>query len=129
MNRKQKTLLIIDGAINLLLGALLFSFPFGVAEILGIYRPQVFFYPSILGAVLVGIGIALMIEAFGARRGVRGLGLGGAIAINLCGGGVLAAWLSLFPRDLPARGQILLWAVAVIVLGVGMTELVTKSWK
>jgi hypothetical protein len=129
MNHKQKTLLIVDGAINLLLGALLFLLPFGLADVLGVYRPQVCFYPSILGAVLLGIGVALMIEAFGSRHGIRGLGLGGAIAINLCGGGVLAAWLFLFPHDLPARGQILLWSIAIVVLGVGLTELVTKSWK
>jgi hypothetical protein len=50
-----------------------------------------YFYPNALGGVLSGIGIALLIEAFREPNGLVGLGLGGAIAINLCDGFTLAA--------------------------------------
>lgn len=48
------------------------------------------FYASIFGGVLFGIGIALLMERSRETTGLSGLGLGGAIAINLCGGFVLA---------------------------------------
>ena len=47
-----------------------------------------------MGGVFIGIALALFIEAFRERpQGLVGLGLGGAIAINLCGGLVLMGWL------------------------------------
>lgn len=57
-------------------------------------------YPSILGAVLVGIGVALLIQ----NKSESGLSLAGAVAINLCGGIVLAFWLSFGFLALPTRG-------------------------
>ena len=123
------TLLAVDAAINVLLGGLLLLFPAGMLEFLGLPPVVHHFYTTILGAVLFGIGIALLIDLFGASHGVRGLGLGGAIAINLCGGGVLLLWLIFRPFELPIRGHAVLWFVAVLVLGVGLVELVTGSWK
>jgi hypothetical protein len=129
MTPKQKLLLAIDGVVNLALGVLLLLFPWGTAELLGVPQTDVSYYPSILGAVIFGIGIALFIELYGKPKGVRGLGLGGAIAINLIGAGVLVVWLLLAPFDLPLRGHITLWTVAVVVLGVGIVELAAKSWR
>jgi hypothetical protein len=88
-----------------------------------------FFYPSILGAVIFGIGIALLLEFAGSRARVRGLGLGGAIAINLCGGGALLVWLLAVPLALPLRGKIVLWVVAVLVLAIGVAEVAARSWR
>jgi hypothetical protein len=129
MERKHKTLLLIDGIINLVLGVLLLLFPFGIAHILGVPESAINFYPSILGAVIFGIGIALIIEVYGAPKGIRGLGLGGAIAINLCGAGVLLGWLLIKRFEIPLRGHIILWSIAVIVILVGLIELITKSYK
>ena len=129
MEQKHKILLVIDGIINLILGLLLLLFPLGIANIFGVPESDINFYPSILGAVIFGIGIALIIEVYGAPKGIRGLGLGGAIAINLCGAGVLLAWLLLKRFDIPLRGQIILWSIALIVILVGLIELVTKSYK
>jgi hypothetical protein len=99
-------LLTIDALINLVLGVLLLVFPAGLVSALGVLPAQVAFYPSILGAVLVGIGIALVIER---ARGSSGLGLAGAISINMSAGLVLAAWLLIGSLDIPLRGQVLLW--------------------
>ena len=129
MERKQEILLSIDGLINVLLGILLILFPFGIAEFVGAPNPSTNFYPTILGGVIFGIGIALYIERYGYKSGIRGLGLGGAIAINLCGGLVLLIWLMVNPFDLPIRGYIILWVIALLVLVVGIVELVAKSWK
>lgn len=129
MGESTKKLLIIDGIVNLLLGVLLLLFPFGLAQQLGLPIPDTQFYPSLFGAVLFGIGIALLIEAYGTPSGIRGLGLAGAIAINFCGAGVLILWLLLIPLDLPLRGQIILWTIAITVLAIGLWELFNRPWK
>jgi len=128
MRSKHKTLLVIDAIINLVLGVLLLLFPAGVVELLGLPLTNTNFYSSILGAVLFGIGVALLVERYGASRNIRGLGLGGAIAINLCGAGVLLLWLLISPFDIPLRGNVILWSIAIIVLIVGFVEIIAKSW-
>jgi hypothetical protein len=129
VNTKHKVLLAIDGIVNVALGTVLLLFPAGLLEFFGLPDTDMFFYTSILGAVIFGIGLALFIELLGAPARVRGLGLGGAIAINLCGGGVLLVWLVAFPLAIPLRGQVTLWLVAFIVLVIGIAELFAKSWK
>ena len=52
METKDKTLLFIDGIVNLLLGILLLLFPLGIAELVGAPLPHTHFYPTILGAVI-----------------------------------------------------------------------------
>jgi hypothetical protein len=121
--------LTIDGIINLALGILLLFFPLGMAELLGVPQSNVSFYPTILGAVIFGIGIALLIERYGFTRNIRGLGLGGAIAINMCGALALLVWLVSTPLNIPLRGYVILWSIAVIVLLVGMVEILAKSWR
>ena len=128
MERKHEILLIIDGIINLALGIILLFFPLGIAEVLGVPKSHMGFYPTILGGVIFGIGIALFIERYGSLRNIRGLGLGGAIAINFCGAIVLLIWLLSTPFEIPLRGYIILWSIAIIVLLVGMVEMITKSW-
>jgi len=120
MKRNVKLLLAADAVINLILGALLLLFPAGILEYLGLPPTDTYFYSSILGGVIFGIGIALGLERWGPSD-IRGLGLGGAIAINLCGGGILLFWL-LF-------GYLTLPLVAILVLGIGFVELLTKSWR
>ena len=128
MEKKHEVLLTVDGVINLVLGLLLILFPLGIAEIFGVLRTNSDFYPTILGGVIFGIGIALLIERYGFRKGVRGLGLGGAIAINLCGSLVLIVWLLSAPPEIPVRGHAILWSIAIIVFGVGIIEAFAKSW-
>jgi hypothetical protein len=125
MHAPYKRLLFIDAVINLLLGSLLLLYPLGIADWLGVPVAASAFYPTILGGVLIGIGLALLIEARGGMRGARGLGMAGAIAINLCGAGVLAVWLVAMPPAIPLRGMILLGAIAVAVLGLALIELFT----
>jgi hypothetical protein len=129
MKAKSKALLLIDGIVNLLVGILLLLFPLGMAQLLGVPLPNINFYPTILGAVIFGIGIALLFEAYGEPRGIHGLGLAGAIAINFCAAGVLTIWLIATPLNLPLRGYIILWTIAIAVWAIGFIELISKSWK
>ena len=128
MNKHQELLLTLDGIVNLGIGILLLLVPMGIAEILGVPRSNLDFYPTILGAVILGIGIALLIERYGYSRNIRGLGLAGAIVINFCGATVLLLWLVFGSLELPVRGYILLWVIVILVFGIGIAEVVTKSW-
>ena len=118
----HSTLLKADAAINLILGILLMAFPAGLVKALGIPMANTPFYATILGAVLVGIGLALLIECYRKSNRFIGLGLGGAIAINLCGGFVLAVWLLSDKLILPLRGQILLWSLVLLLAGISLLE-------
>lgn len=123
MGRWERTLLLIDAMANLVLGALLLSYPIGIADVLGLPSSNSSFFPSILGGVVFGIGIALLL----ARAGRPGLGIEGAVAINLVGAGVLVIWLVAQPPEIPFRGLITLWAVAAVVLGIGAVELFHRT--
>jgi hypothetical protein len=77
------------------------------------------FFPNVLGGVLFGIGLALLIAY---RGGTQGLGLDGAIAINLCGAGVVVGWLVIAPHAIPPRGKITLWIIALAVIAIALVE-------
>ena len=116
----QRSLLLADALINLLLGALLLVYPQWLVEALGMPVVATTFFPNVLGGVLFGIGLALLISY---RGGVQGLGLDGAIAINLCGAGVVVGWLVIAPQAIPSRGKITLWIIALLVIAIGLIEL------
>ena len=119
----RQQLMTVDAVVNLVLGTILLLFPAGVVELLGLPPTETFFYTSILGGVIFGIGLALILELRGDERSPDGLGLTGAIAINLCGAGMLLYWLLFGGLNLPLGGSLLLWTVAVAVLGIAVAEL------
>ena len=121
---RRSKLLLVDAIINLILGALLATFPKSVVEFLGVPDTDITFYPSILGAVLIGIGVALVIEYLRKPTRPAGLGLYGAIAINLCGAVFLIGWLLIGNLEIPLRGQIFLWGLAVVLIVISVVELV-----
>ena len=123
--RTETRLLFVDAIVNLVLGALLLAFPGSIVEFLGIPDAESAFYPSVLGAILSGIGIALLVTCIRPQAG--GLGLGGAIAINLCGGLALAGWLLLGELALPPRGHIFLWSLAMFLVGISTIEFVAQK--
>jgi len=128
---KISKVLVVDAVINMFLGfllLLLIPFPQQITQILGIPDVKHAFYASIMGGVLIGIGLALFIEAFREKeQGLVGLGLGGAILINLCGGTVLVGWLIFGKLELPGHGQIVLWIIAAILLVISVIELVVHT--
>ena len=52
-----------------------------------------------------------------------GLGLGGAVAINLSGGFVLLLWLIFGDLDIPLKGYFFLWSLALILVGISLIEI------
>ncbi len=122
MTAAERVLLLVDAIANLVLGGLLLCFPLGIGRLLDLPAADTAFYPSILGGVIFGIGIALLL----ARAGRPGLGIEGAIAINLASAGVLVVWLVAQPPAIPARGLITLWVVATVVLAIGFVELILR---
>lgn len=124
----RSTLLIIDAGINFILGVLLLltiPFPEQIPQILGVPFVNRAFYASILGAVLFGIGIALILESHRSKpEQLVGLGLGGAVAINLCGGAVLIGWLIFGDLHLPLVGMIFLWSIGLLLIMISGYELI-----
>ena len=121
----QKTnILLVDSVINFLVGVLLLIFPTGVIEFLGIPIARNAFYPGILGAILIGIGIALFYEWSRKKPDIIGLGIGGAIIINACVGLALLAWLLFGRLDIPIRGHIILWCLVLIIVVIITVEII-----
>jgi peptidoglycan/LPS O-acetylase OafA/YrhL len=120
---KPSKLLLVDGVVNLGLGITLITFHPAVVEFLGIPATDQPFYPTILGGVLFGIGVALFVEYFRETVPTIGLGLVGAMAINLCGGLVLAFWLIRGNLDIVPHGRIVLWGLVFILVILGGLEL------
>ena len=125
----RNKLLVIDGVINLILGIMLLIFPSSLVTFLGVPEPQSSFYPNILGGVLFGIAVALFLESGNSGSNASGLGLLGAVIINLCGGLVLGAWLSFGELGLPLPGLIFLWGLVIILVGISCFELATRFCK
>jgi hypothetical protein len=120
---RPSKILLVDAIINLVLGVLLATFPRSVVELLGVPDTDATFYPSILGAVLIGIALALLIEYLRKSTGPAGLGLYGAVAINICGALFLMAWLFSGKLDIPFRGQAFLWGLAVVLIAISFVEM------
>lgn len=125
MNRKK--VLFVDAFINLILGILLLIFSQTIVDILGVPSTEQHFYPNILGGVLIGIGVALLIECYRKSDAFVGLGLGGAVSINMCGGIVLALWLLFGNLIIPATGKLFLWVLVIILIGISGVELFVQQ--
>lgn len=127
--KTQKAILLVDFIINLILGILLVAYSNKLAVYLGVPEVESSFYPNILGGVFIGISVALFIEFLNKTEGkTSGLGLMGAIAINLCGGLVLIIWLIFGDLMLPVRGLIILWSLGVLLIVLSGFEL-TNHYK
>ena len=125
----DRTLLFLDGAVNLGLGLLLIASPGRLVRALGVPGFGDRFYPTILGGVLVGIALALFLASRRRQGGAPGLGLAGAVMINICGAGALAIWLVLASDAVSIRGRITLWGIAMVVLGIAAAEIASGRLK
>ena len=115
-------LLVVDAVVNLILGGLLLWYPKILVEAIGLPPSPQKIYSTVLGGVLVGIGIALILEDRRTEDSPIGLGLGGAIAINLCGATALAASLLSAQLILTTFGRIFLWGLVFILAFVSGLE-------
>jgi hypothetical protein len=121
-------ILLIDSLVNFVLGVLLVTFPKSVVHALGVPTTDMAFYPSVFGGVLLGIAVALVVEHFRKRPSPIGLGLAGAVSINLCGATVLIGWLIWGELDMPLRGRIFLWVLSAGLFLISGSELLAILW-
>jgi len=108
--------LIIDAIINFVLGIVLIVYPVQLIRFLGVPEAMSPFYPSLLGAVLCGIALALVIEYYRSPTGLVGLGLGGAVVINICGAFMFIVLMVRHALHMPFQGYIFLWILVVAKL-------------
>jgi hypothetical protein len=125
-NNTRNKLLVVDATINVLLGILLVFYPKNLISFIGIPVVEQPFYASILGAVLFGIGIALLVQI---KDSSNGLGLKGAVIINICGGICLAVWLIFGNINVPVKGQIVMWSLVLILVGLSSIEFISQVRK
>ena len=119
----MRFVLAMDAMINFLLGLFLILYPERIVSYFGLpvtYEP---FYPSLLGAVLIGIALALVIECACKPGILGGLGIGGAITINICGACVILLWLVSGRLIIPLRGYLVLWILVFVLLILSGIEL------
>gem|GEM_PF-796907 len=90
-------------------GLLLILIPGLTIKLLGLPRTANRFWPRMLGAILIGLAIASLLE--GSLQAKSGLGLAGSIAINLSGIAVLGSLLILGRTTTAKRGRLVLWLV------------------
>ena len=118
----MQQLLWIETLLKLVPGLLLALAPLTTLRILGLPRPDTGFWPRLTGALLVGIAGALFIE--GTHSG-HGLGLAGAIIINLSGATVLATLLALDRGPASTRGRAVVWALTCTLVILSVFEIAT----
>lgn len=122
----RRLLLLTDSFINLLLGFVLLFFPPAVVHFLGAPPSEAAFYPSLFGAVLLGIGVALLLDLPKEDGHGDGLGLRGAVAINMCAGLALLGWLVWGHLEIPTRGKVFLWGLTVMLVGLSLVEVAVE---
>lgn len=126
---KREKLLAVDALINFTLGLTFIFYPQLIVNLLGIEISALSTVINILkatiaifGGVLTGIGIALLLESLHRPKGLVGLGLGGAVVINLCGGIVLAGWLIFGNLVIPKLMLVFLWILVTILVVLSVME-------
>jgi hypothetical protein len=119
MKSAKRTLILIDALVNLGLGLAFVASPSAYFRVLGLPVPSTRLYTAILGAVLIGIGLALILWL----RSHEGLGPSGAIAINLLGSLAALVWLTAHWSLTAATGRFLVASVAGAVLVLAVLEL------
>ena len=114
-------LLWIETLLKLAGGLSLAILPLSTARLLGLPVGTSGFWPRLLGAVLLGLAGAAFVE--GSASGSKGLGLGGAVLVNLACAGMLVALLVLGRATGTSRGRAMLWALAVSLLVLSLFEI------
>jgi len=119
----MKPVLLLDAGVNFALGIILVFYSPAMAAFFDLPLTSSIFYPQILGAIFIGIAAALTIEVCKKNRSITGLGLFGALTINLCGGTALLLWLVFGDLQLHLKGLLILWTLAVFLFLISGVEL------
>jgi hypothetical protein len=115
-------LLWIETLLKLAAGLLLVLAPLAAIKLLGLPRTETGFWPRLLGAVLLGLAVAVFIE--GRAPGSQGLGLAGCVIVNFSAVSMLAGSLALERGPASARGRAVVWAFVVLLVCLSVLEIV-----
>lgn len=114
-------LLWLETVLRFSSGAVLLILPLTTARVLGLPIPQALLWPRLLGALLVGMAGATLLEGGGSSA--SGLGLGGLVLINLVTAGTLITLLVLDRASQTRRGKVFLWALALGLTVLSVVEI------
>lgn len=109
-----------DIALKLVAGLALLVAPVALARICGLPHGNSGLWPRLLGAVLLGLAGAMYAEV--RLDTARGLGIVGAIIVNLSAVAVLLA-LAALVRPPARRGAAVLWGAALLLLLVSLAQI------
>lgn len=111
----------IEACLKLAGGLALVTAPRVLAQLLGLPSADDRFWPRLLGAVLIGLAAASLIES--RSPGAGGLGLAGSIAINLAGAAMIGALLILRRAGNTRRGRLVLCLIAALLAILSLVEI------
>lgn len=125
----RKIVLLIDATIGVALGGFLIGYPTSLVAQWGLPKVNDAFFPSVLGAVLIGVAIALIYEAVRGECDEPGLGIIGAVFVNSCGAVILMCWLFSGRLTVPIHGYLLIWFLTLILVLITGIEAIIFSGK
>jgi hypothetical protein len=107
------------------IGLILIFLPITAARMAGLPHGNVAFWPRLFGAALLGIAGAFAVEGYNLAGGAieaKGLGLGGAVIINLTTIVSLFGTL-IFSAVATRRGKVLIWLMILVLLFLTLFEI------
>jgi hypothetical protein len=118
LNNIADQLLWLETLLKGSIGLMMLMMPITSAKLAGLPHGNFAFWPRLFGAALLGIAAAFAVEGYtqlNANISARGLGLGGAIAINLVTVLSLIGTL-IFKGVTTRRGLLLLWSFILLLV-------------
>lgn len=117
----MQQLFFLEAVVKATLGILLLAAPHVVIKLCGLPQVPTGFWPRLLGATLLGISAATVIEA--TLPGSRGLGMGGSLAVNFAALSILIPMLAVNAAAQTTRGKILLWLLVALMCALILVEI------
>lgn len=117
----MQQLLFLEAILKGGIGLMLAIAPGAIIKILGLPAVPTGFWPRMLGAILLGVACATLIE--GTLLGSRGLGLAGSLAINFAAVAMLITLLALNAAAVTLRGRVLLWILVACLCVLILVEI------
>ena len=102
-------------------GLLLALAPRSTIKLLGLPRAETGFWPRLLGALLIGLAGALLLE--GRSPGAQSLGLAGCVIVNFSGVSMMATLLVLDAGPASARGRAIMWTLVILLILLSILEI------
>lgn len=114
-------LLALEVVLKGVAGIMLVVAPLVLIKIFGLARSEGGFWPRLLGAVMLGLSGACLLEI--RYPGSKGLALGGVVLINLASAGAIVLMLAADGGAPTGRGRIGLGAFAALLIVLGLIEI------